>query len=142
MTNEQKHTEVVVGVCIYNEHEEVFLARCPKWENKWNVPGGHLEYGEKIEECVRRETKEETNLDVTDIRIVDVQESVFSKEYKKGEQHMILIGCCCKKTSDEIILNEELEEYKWIEPKKALETLDMPSNAKQLIRNFIKFIAK
>ena len=45
------------------EEQEILLelrADC----DLWCVPGGRLEPGESIEECVRREVKEETNIDV------------------------------------------------------------------------------
>ncbi|MBU1626445.1 NUDIX hydrolase, partial [bacterium] len=32
---------------------------------KWAIPGGFLDYGEKAEDCAVREAKEETSLDVT-----------------------------------------------------------------------------
>ena len=45
------------------EEQEILLelrADC----GRWCIPGGRLEPGESIEECVKREIKEETNIDV------------------------------------------------------------------------------
>ena len=64
-TDEQKkHLEICVGAFIQNTKGEIFLMRSPKWGGRLVVPGGHIEYGEQIEEAFRREVKEETNDDV------------------------------------------------------------------------------
>jgi len=128
---------IVVGVIIYNKNHEIFLACSHKWNNKWVVPGGHLEIGETLQDCVKREVKEETNIDVSDIELVEIRESIFPKEYHQ-KRHMVFIDYSCKAKNNEIKLNSELQEYKWINPKEALKKLDLNSSTKIFIEKFIE----
>jgi nucleoside triphosphatase len=135
--NNTKKPEIVVGVLVYNENKEIFLAKAHKWGDRWIVPGGHLEYGETLIECVSREVKEETNLDVRDIEIIDIQDSIFSKEFHR-ECHMVFLDYCCKQDSYDIQLNDELQEYIWIDPKEALKKLNLNSSTREFIERFVE----
>ena len=55
-----KHVEVTVSGVIFNRNKQVLLCKSPKWNDQWVIPGGHVEYGEKLEEALIREMKEET----------------------------------------------------------------------------------
>lgn len=44
---------------------------------RWSPPGGHLEFGEEFLECVKREAKEEANLEVVDAELWRVGNNVF-----------------------------------------------------------------
>ena len=60
---------VGVGV-VFVRHGRVFLAR-RRGElggGSWGSAGGHLEFGETLEECARREAREEFGLEVGDLR--------------------------------------------------------------------------
>jgi 8-oxo-dGTP diphosphatase len=46
----------------------------------WQLPGGHLEFGECIEECARREVLEETGLSITNLRLGPYTNDLFSAE--------------------------------------------------------------
>ena len=56
-------------------------------EGTWSVPGGHLEFGETIENCAKREVYEETGLVITDVTVAGITNDIFSEE----EKHYITI---------------------------------------------------
>jgi 8-oxo-dGTP diphosphatase len=51
-------------------------------EGSWAFPGGHLEFGERIEDCARREVLEESGLKIKDIRMGAFTNDIFEKEGK------------------------------------------------------------
>lgn len=68
--------EVDAGiVLIYRKNEPV----------GWAIPGGFVDYGESLEEAARREAREETSLQVTDLR----QMATYSSPDRDSRQHTI-----------------------------------------------------
>lgn len=65
--SKSEYPKIVIGALIYNEENKIFLGKSHKWGDRWIVPGGHLELGETFVECIKREVREETNLEVSDI---------------------------------------------------------------------------
>lgn len=41
-------------------------------KGQWELPGGHLEFGESLEECLRREFAEETGIEISVKKLVSV----------------------------------------------------------------------
>ena len=48
----------------------------------WALPGGHLQFGETIEACARREVMEETGLSISDIKTGPYTNDIFTQEDK------------------------------------------------------------
>jgi len=61
----------VTKVVILNDDNKVLVLKRnddSKWKpGCWDLPGGHLKIGESEEDAAKRETKEETNLDIDDL---------------------------------------------------------------------------
>lgn len=55
--------QVGVGVLIFNQGQLLLGRRKGSHgQGTWSLPGGHLEFGESLEQCASRETLEETGL--------------------------------------------------------------------------------
>lgn len=81
------------GVLLLNDDESKVLLllrskNCKNEPNTWSRPGGTIEYGETIEDCLRRETREEIGVEITDLEFMHIMDH-FVPEKK---QHWIAIG--------------------------------------------------
>src|SRR5207244_10594740 len=72
---------VTVGGLVFDPSGRVLMIRTHKWSNLWGIPGGKTRYGETSEAALRREIKEETGLDITDVQFVLVQDCIHSREF-------------------------------------------------------------
>ena len=79
----EKIPRVGVGIFVVKNDKVLMLQRKnAHGEGTWSIPGGHLEFNETIEECAAREVKEETGLDIKNIRLGPYTNDFFYKEDK------------------------------------------------------------
>lgn len=80
---------------------------------EWHIPGGHLEKDEKVEEAVKREVEEETGLDVSIHRIIDV----MTFPWRPGEEkNSVQVFYHCEANSGEAEPLDDLQDVKWVQP--------------------------
>ena len=127
-----KYPEPTVGALVYQKGK-ILLIQSHKWNNLWTIPGGHIESGETIERALKRELKEETNLNLKECKLVLIQDCIFSKEFHQKKHFIFLDHICQVKSVKNIKLNHEGQKYIWIKPKEALKKLKIDSFTKRLI---------
>ena len=126
---------VTVGVLIVSRDNRLLFARSErKWHGKWTIPGGKVDAGETLEKAAIREVKEETNLEISDVRFAKICESIFSNEFYK-RRHFVMHDYVARLESEKeaVILNDEAEEYGWFTFEEALK-LDLIEPGKELLK--------
>ncbi|MEZ5326269.1 MAG: NUDIX domain-containing protein [Verrucomicrobiales bacterium] len=127
-----KYPIATVGALIFNEHNQVLMIRTHKWSNRWGIPGGKIERGETTEDALHREIREETALEIDDIRFVTVQDCIEPEEFYTSA-HFLLFNFTAMRVSGTVLLNDEAEEFVWIDPQRAVESLDLNEPTRKLI---------
>ena len=128
-----KHIEVVAGVI---EHDGKIL--CMERDRgkfdyvsfKWEFPGGKIEEGETKEEALKRELREEMELDV---EIVEHFLDVYH-EYPDFSMNMYSFKCNAKNKDFKMNVHHD---FKWLE-KSELKTLDWAGADKPIVEKILK----
>ena len=99
------------AACIVVHENKVLLGKRNKKNAKglWVIPGGGINFGEKMIDAAKREVKEETNIDVEIQKFVDFQEIINIP----GEYHSIVFFFLAKPTSFDLVAREDLSEAKF-----------------------------
>ena len=93
---------------------------------KWALPGGIVEYGETVEQAAIREVKEETNIDITIEKLLNVYSLILRDENGEVKYHYAII--CFESSYKNSLLtpNQEIVEAGWYNHEK-LATISMVS---------------
>jgi molecular chaperone GrpE len=116
---------ITIKAVVLNEKGEVLLIKRGLEElngGKYDLPGGHIEKNETIEEALIREIKEETGLDAKKGEIIDAVE--FSKDHKLFKEEKRGLRYIYYTESEEIQLSDEHYSADWFSLDDAIENLN------------------
>jgi len=110
-----------VGGLIYNRRGQVLMIQTYKWNHHWGIPGGKIKGNEPSLDALRREIREETALELEEIRFAMVQDCIASPEFYK-KAHFLLLNYTALAVGDGegVTLNEEADCFRWVMPEEAL----------------------
>ena len=138
---ELKHRFVLLqdgaaAIILNNKNQILLQSRADR--DKWGLPGGCQELGERFQDTIIREIKEETNLDVKeeDLELVDIVSGESRRnDYPNGDvviNNTVLY--CIKKYSGELKWDNESKNMKFFD----IDKLPENQNDPDLIQIYIK----
>ena len=110
----------------------------PSNPNKWDLPGGDLDFGEDAIKGITREIKEETGLEIENIKPFDVESHINNKN-----EFWVTIAYTAKIKSDKIHpdrnfcrvkLSFEHNDFKWVTKEEFLK-LESSEKLKRFVKN-------
>lgn len=117
MENNLKNGRDICGVTqkafVFNGDDKILILKrtetAPSRPNKWDLPGGSLDFGENPYESIEREIKEEAGLEVQYVAPFDI----WSEIDQDGE-FWTTIAYRVEVKSTEVKLSYEHSEFKWV----------------------------
>jgi 8-oxo-dGTP pyrophosphatase MutT (NUDIX family) len=138
---------VAGGIIIrFNENaqcDEVLILQRSKndhWPLFMEIPRGKCDRGgvkgESIIECLKREVKEETGLDIIPLKFIDKFSYMAEAGKRKSIQHNYL--CKMKDENQQVKLSKEHDSYMWVSSMGLVNLHVMPEIAKSISKVFNK----
>lgn len=95
----------------------------------WMAPGGHREFNEGLFECAHREVKEETGLDIKNLRVIATGNAYL----KDLDQEFFFHFVEADYAGGKVIAEPEDGELVWLTPEEMLEKENMLAEIKEII---------
>ncbi len=126
-------TPAVGVVCLRGDDVLLIRRGAPPMEDRWSIPGGRIEWGERAADAALRELKEETSCEAELVGLIDVVDAILTR---RGESapwgHYVLIDYAARWLSGEPQAGDDAREARFFSPAE-IETLGLWDEALRII---------
>ena len=128
----KKTPTLTVDAIIKTNDDKIVLVKRknPPYKGWWALPGGIVEYGETVEEAVKREVKEETGLEVEIEKLVNV----YSDPNRDPRGHFISICFLCRRIGGTLEAATDAAEVS-VFPLKEVRNLKLAFDHKKMLKD-------
>lgn len=138
---------IIVKSLVVNKFDEVLFVKRKKEDmkqahNKWEFPGGKINFGEIPEQTAIRETKEESGYE---IKIEYLIPKLISSKWESSEREaqQILICYVCSLLGGELVLQDHgVNEIKWFKLNEVPKDLDCLPGTIDFLKIYTRLIKK
>lgn len=136
MSLPEKRPFLTVDCVVFQNDAVVLIKRGNEpFKGQYALPGGFVEYGETVEDACRRETLEETGLEVRQLRLI----GVYSKPDRDPRGHSVSIAFLGIADTSQMKAGSDAAEVElvsnWREAEIAFDHKDIISDALKLIKH-------
>ena len=101
------------------------------FRGRWCLPGGHIEFGEGVEEAVRWDIREETVLVITEHRFL----GYFTEYFPELDWHAVALMFVVRVEGKEVRQESEVSELRWF-TREELRDVDPAFNHRQALESY------
>ncbi|MHA1269582.1 MAG: NUDIX hydrolase [Candidatus Helarchaeota archaeon] len=124
-----------VGTIILRNNSEVLIIQRASEpdKGKWSIPGGIVEYNERPEFTAKRETYEETTLNVEIGPLIDVVNKIIYDDQGKLKYHFVILDYLAKSYNGTPKASDDAKQILWCKFKD-LPSYDYPDTIVELFK--------
>lgn len=128
-----------VGAVIVRDGKALIIKRAhePR-KGEWSLPGGLVELGESLSDAVRREIKEETNLDVEIGPIIETFDRIHRDADGRIRYHFVIVDYVAWPTGGEAMSGSDAEAVAWVHGHE-IDRYGVNAHAQAVIRRGLEF---
>jgi ADP-ribose pyrophosphatase len=141
LASDQAHGPVVgVGAVVVRDGAVLLIRRGQEpLRGRWSIPGGRVKWGERLEDAVVRETREETGLDVVPREQLAVLDLIESPVAAHGH-HFVIVDFLCDLVAGEARAASDAEDVAWAS-RVALSGFDLPARTLEVVLEGMRRVA-
>ena len=131
--NNKDHPYLGVDNIILNEEGKILLAKrsdvAKNFPGMWNLISGHVEWGETIEQALKREAMEEIGCEIEIVRFTG---RYYDAHNRHPTKTIVCLPHICKIISGEPKPLDETSEIKWFSPEE-IKNMELAYDHKQML---------
>jgi ADP-ribose pyrophosphatase YjhB (NUDIX family) len=131
----------VAAVLIKNNKILLVRRGHPPGQDKWSIPGGALEPGEKLVEAAKRELREETGLDAEAIGVLWILNNIVYDKKGRTLYHYLIADLLFDPETirGELKPGGDAVDAKWFEVSQLISNPEVSKTTKRLVRRIEKY---